>query len=139
MSTEPVSDLTAMIAGMSPVLQDGLLVYVSLDADAVTAELSDAAVAVIREEEGVTLILPPEIARASGLSCDLPMRQITLMVHSALAGVGLTAAFSAELARHEIPSNVIAGYYHDHIFVPADRAQDAVTALRTLSDNCLGD
>lgn len=128
-----------MIAGMSPVLREGRFVFVSLELRAVTAVLKDAAVAVIREQEGVTLILPLDIARDSGLPCDLAMRQITLTVHSALEGVGLTAAFSAELARHNIPSNVIAGYYHDHIFVPAGRALDAITALRALSDNCLGD
>jgi hypothetical protein len=128
-----------MIAGMSPVLREGRFVFVSLELRAVNAVLKDAAVAVIREQEGVTLILPLDIARDSGLPCDLPMRQITLTVHSALEGVGLTAAFSAELARHNIPSNVIAGYYHDHIFVPAGRARDAMTALGALSDNCLGD
>ena len=122
-----------MIAGMSPVLRDGRFVFVSLPVQAVTGDLIDAAVAVIREEEGVTLILPFDTAKASRLPCDLPMRQITLTVHSALEGVGLTAAFSAELARHDIPSNVVAGYYHDHIFVPEGRGDDAVAAIKELA------
>ncbi len=122
-----------MIAGMSPVLRDRLFVFVSLERQSVTGDLNDAAVAVIHEEEGVTLILPVDVAQASGLPIDLPMRQITLTVHSALEGVGLTAAFSAELARHKIPSNVVAGYYHDHIFVPEGRANEAVAALLELA------
>ena len=61
------------------------------------------------------------------------MRQITLAIHSDLEAVGLTAAVSAELTRHGISANVVAAFYHDHIFVPAADAERAVEALRTLS------
>lgn len=62
-----------------------------------------------------------------------PMRQITLTVHSSLDAVGLTAAFATELTRHGISANVVAGYYHDHIFVAEKDAERAVAALEALS------
>ncbi len=54
---------------------------------------------------------------------------ITLRVHSALEAVGLTAAFSAALSREGISANVVAGYFHDHLFVPEDRRDDAMRVL----------
>jgi hypothetical protein len=50
-----------------------------------------------------------------------------------LEAVGLTAAITSELATHGISANVIAGYYHDHIFVPSTRAHDALSALKSMS------
>jgi hypothetical protein len=60
------------------------------------------------------------------------MRMITLTVHSSLAAVGLTAAFSARLAREGIGANVVAAFHHDHIFVPAADAERALAALKAL-------
>ena len=56
-----------------------------------------------------------------------------LTVHSALDAVGLTAAISGRLARQGISANVVAAYFHDHVFVPAARAEEALEALRELS------
>ena len=60
-------------------------------------------------------------------------RCITLRVHSSLHAVGLTAAVSAELARHAVSANVVAGYFHDHVLVPSDRAEEALKHLENLS------
>jgi hypothetical protein len=57
---------------------------------------------------------------------------ITITINSSLEAVGLTAAMSAALASHGISANVVAAYHHDHIFVPADRADDAIKALKDL-------
>jgi len=53
-------------------------------------------------------------------------------VPSDLAAVGLTAAFAQALAAVGISCNVLAGAHHDHLFVPVDRATDALAALRAL-------
>ena len=67
-----------------------------------------------------------------GLSYDMRMRQITLMVFSALEGVGLTAAVAEALEKENIPANIVAATLHDHVFVPSERADDAMKALRAL-------
>jgi hypothetical protein len=58
---------------------------------------------------------------------------LTLTVHSALEAVGLTAAVSAALTREAIPANVLAGFAHDHLLVPVERADDAIAAIRALA------
>ena len=54
---------------------------------------------------------------------------ITLTVHSDLQAVGLTAAVAEVLTKASISCNVVAAAFHDHIFVPADRAADALAEL----------
>lgn len=84
------------------------------------------------ESEGVSLILPVATADKANLPYESTFRQITLTVHSSLSAVGLTAAISTKLASHGISANVVAAYYHDHLFVPADKADKALLALREL-------
>jgi len=84
------------------------------------------------EPEGISVILPIETARSSGLSIGFQAEWITLEVHSDLAAVGLTAAVSGALAKAGISCNVVAGYHHDHLFVPAGRGQEAVSLLLEL-------
>jgi hypothetical protein len=81
----------------------------------------------------LTLIVPLEAARQAGLPTEPAMRMITLDVHSSLEAVGLTAAFATALGSKGISANVVAAYYHDHIFVPAADAERAVAVLRALS------
>ncbi len=126
--TGPVRDRAAMIAGMSPELQQGVFVFCC---DVGPAHPS--AIATMREAEGLSQVLPLAAALASGFDTSLPMAQITLKVHSSLDGVGLTAAVSATLADEGIPCNVVAGYHHDHIFVPVALADKAVAALRAVA------
>ena len=85
------------------------------------------------ESEGVSLVLSAESAEALGVSHEGVWAMITLQVHSALAGIGLTASVSAALAQAGLACNVIAGYHHDHLFVPYERAEEAVEVLHSLS------
>ena len=85
-----------------------------------------------REEEGMTLVLRPEEAGRLGLPQAPVFRRITLGVHSSLEGVGLTAAVATALAGKGISANMVAAFYHDHVFVPADRAEEALACLRDL-------
>jgi len=113
-----------MISGMNPVLDGTTWVFLVSD-DPV---LKDQALATFREAEGLSLIVP-EAANAGGL----PMARITLAVHSALDGTGLTAAVSGALAAAGIACNVVAAFHHDHIFVPENRADEALDILRGLA------
>jgi hypothetical protein len=90
-------------------------------------------VAIVREAEGLTLVLRQDEADAAGLAYDVVLEWVTLRVHSALEAVGMTAAFSAALAAAGLSCNVVAGLHHDHIFVPAGRGAQAVEVLRALA------
>lgn len=126
-----VSDLAVLIETMEPVLVEGRFVYASVPAGELADYLGRAPLGMFREQEGVTLILPAEAA--ADLAVSPPMRMITLTVHSSLAAVGLTAAFATALTAEGISANVVAGYHHDHIFVPERQAEQALAALRALS------
>ncbi|WP_121626385.1 ACT domain-containing protein [Poseidonibacter antarcticus] len=69
----------------------------------------------------------------SGLSYESIFSKITLEIHSSLDVVGLTAAFSNKLTSYGISADVVAGYYHDHIFVQKEKAYSAIEALEELS------
>jgi hypothetical protein len=122
-------DLTVLLRDMSPRLHAGAYVYVLAPEEPVDAD----PIVVVREEEGTTWVLRREEADALGLPYGFVAARITLEVHSALEAVGLTAAFARALTEAGISANVVAGLHHDHIFVPHERAQDAVAALRALS------
>ena len=117
----PVSDLAGMLAGMAPVLDGREWRFVLVE----SVPPADA-FALIREAEGTTAIVPEE---CGGFA------RITLMVHSALEGVGLTAAVSGALAGAGIACNVVAGYHHDHLFVPWERRDEALEVLQRLSQS----
>jgi hypothetical protein len=126
----PQRQLRAMLARLAPVLVPGDVVFCPIpDRSGIAAALPHAR-AIIHEAEGLTAVLPVETARLQGHDISLRMRQITLTVHSALDGVGLTAAVSGALAAAGIPCNVVAGVHHDHLFVPARRAAAALRVLK---------
>jgi len=85
------------------------------------------------EQEGITAIVEKTLADRLGLSSTFPSAWITLTVHSSLAAVGLTGAVAQALARNAISCNVVAAYYHDHLFVHEDAGQRAMEVLRDLS------
>lgn len=127
---ERVKDTGAMVAGMSPTRAEGRFVFCSVTAPDTAAAVIRDAVATVREEEGLSLILPVDVADDAGFDTGLAMARITLRVHSALDGVGLTAAVATALAEAGIACNMVAGYHHDHAFVPEDDAERAITILK---------
>lgn len=133
--TEPVQDRDAMIAGMQPDLYPHSYVFCTLPDTAAAGDLLRHALATFHEDEGLSLLLPLDIAAARGFPTDQPMRRITLQVYSSLSGVGLTAAVATALADAGIPCNMIAATCHDHAFVPADMADRALAILKDLSRN----
>ena len=124
---EVISDLKGMLAGMEPVLNAGVWVYVVCAGD-LPVPLGDV-VGMVREDAGMTLIMAADVAEAAGLVPLFRAAWITLMVHSDLAGVGLTAAFAGALGAVGISCNVVAGAYHDHLFVAEADAAAAMAAL----------
>jgi ribosomal protein S18 acetylase RimI-like enzyme len=123
-------DLAALLAGLSPRLHDGAYVFTTV-AGAVPEGATP--VVVVDEDEGRTLVLRRTQADERGLPYAFVAAWITLQVHSALDAVGLTAAVSRALTEAGISANVVAGFHHDHLFVPYDRADKAVEVLRALA------
>lgn len=95
-------------------------------------ELKPHAEATVWEPEGTSVVLPVEKAEAHGHSPDFVAAWLTVRIHSALDAVGLTALIAKALTDANIPCNVVAGYFHDHLLVPVGRAHDAILAIEAL-------
>ncbi|EMH4161679.1 ACT domain-containing protein [Pluralibacter gergoviae] len=126
------NNLHVLLQHASPQLNPGKYVFCTLASP--SSALSDLAVVTVRETEGVTLVLPQDAADRHGVSYEYVASWITLKIHSSLAAVGLTAAFSRALAEKGISCNVVAGYYHDHIFVGYGDTAAAMTVLSSLGE-----
>lgn len=127
------TDLTKLLASMSPELSDEEYVFCTLPGARYGDIPRSSPFAAISEAEGLTLIVPRSRADEEGWRYESVYKRITLRIHSSLDAVGLTAAFASKLTEHGISANVIAGYYHDHIFVRSEHAERAVEALGELA------
>jgi hypothetical protein len=128
-----IMDLSVLLAGLEPKLVDGEFVYATVPPETLNNHMPLKPIGLFFEAEGLTLILPREAAEQAGLAASPPLRCITMMVHSSLEAVGMTAAIAGALTKEGISANVVAAYYHDHIFVPVADAERAVAALKALS------
>ena len=125
------TNLQSLISKMVPQLQQGEYVFCTVK-DVADIDINKI-MGFFKEAEGFTIILPRESADQLGLAYSYIAAWITLMVHSSLEAVGLTAAFSNALAENGISCNVVAAYYHDHIFVHTNDAEKAMSVLNKLS------
>ncbi len=118
------------LSRLNPELHEGTYVFTSVPIGTDINGLS--VVASMHESEGLTLVLPEQQAVQCGLPLQFRCAWITLGVESELDSVGLTAAFARALADQSISCNIMAGTYHDHLFVPLDCADAALKCLREL-------
>jgi len=126
--------LQDLITQLSPVLDANTYVYCTVP-KAKYGELEKLKPIVsIAELEGLTLVVPLEQAKAEGLDYYRVFRRVTLKGHSSLEALGLTSVVTNLLADRGITTNVIAGFYHDHVLVPSDRTDEAMDALRELAN-----
>lgn len=124
------SDLATMLASLQIERRPHPVTVVTVQ-DAVA--LGEGVEALISEVEGTTAVVTIAEAERRGWPVGFRAAWLTVSVHSSLDAVGLTAALSAALAAREIPCNVLAGFFHDHLLVPLDRADEAVEALEALA------
>lgn len=127
-----IKNLNELLTSMQPELVDKVFVFCTVTGQ-LEQYLALEPIAVFMEQEGLTLVLTKDKADKANLVYEGLFQQITLTVHSSLESVGLTAAVSTTLAAKGISANVIAAYYHDHIFVPSEQAEQALLALKVLS------
>lgn len=127
-----IVELEKLLKSMSPEIKKGEYAFCT-----VNGHYSDYAhlgpLATFMESEGLTIIIPVEEAEKAQLAYEGKFKQITLTVHSSLNAVGLTAAVATKLASCGISANVVAAYYHDHIFVQTEKANEALLAIKELS------
>jgi len=124
-------NLHALLKTMTPELNAGEFVFIT--AADITGIDNAEIICTFREKEGITVITSRQVADRLNIPYSFVASWITLTVHSSLEAVGLTAAFSSALTNAGISCNVIAGYYHDHIFVPVNDTAKAMETLRKFS------
>lgn len=119
------TDLQRLLAGLAPELATRPR---AIRSEAADAPVATGTIMLFREEEGVTTIVEVDE------STDEPLwAQITLRIHSSLEAVGMMAAIATALTARHIPCNAVSAYYHDHLFVPWARRDDAIAALQALT------
>lgn len=128
-------DLATLCATIEPEMAEPVYVYCSFPDFALPEGLS--ALFTFREVEGLTAVLDLRDADRYVLPYTFKARLITLKVHSSLEAVGFLAVVSARLAKAGIPCNAIAGYYHDHVLIPVDRADEAFLVLKGIREACI--
>ncbi|MBC3764591.1 ACT domain-containing protein [Neptunicella marina] len=128
------TDLEHILASLSPVLSEQEFVFCTFVHGQIGDFLGMEPMAHFVEPEGITLIVKRETAERFAVDFEGVFKCITLKVHSSLEAVGLTAAISQHLAAHHISANVVAAYYHDHVFVPVKLAYKAMHVLTELSE-----
>jgi uncharacterized protein len=124
-------DLDKLLKSMNPIHNIGSYVFCSVKN--ITDEQIREALFIFKEMEGNTIIIKKEIADRLDLEYSFISSWITLNVHSSLEAAGLTAAFSKALADQGIGCNVVAAYFHDHIFVRKDDTKKAMDILGKIS------
>jgi uncharacterized protein len=125
-------DLQKLLRSLSATLEPQIYVFVTIG----EADLPDGIHArmIFHEAEGITLILLKTEADTLGLEYTFPCRMITLDVHSSLDAVGFIARISAELSRQGIGVNPVSAFFHDHLFVPVGREDEAIDILRRIAE-----
>ena len=126
------TSLQRLLAGMEPRLGPEIYVFATIAPNAPIPAGIDP-VMTFREDEGMTFVLKEDEANAAGVPGTFRSRMISLDVHSSLDAVGFLAAITRRLAEAGMGVNPVSAFFHDHLFVPADRADEAVALLRGLA------
>ena len=127
------SNLETLLKSIRPEMQDCVFVFCSLpQGQPLRKDISP--ISIFREREGTAFVMRREQAERAGLPYEFPSRLITLTVHSALDAVGFLAAVTSQLAGEGISVNPVSAFYHDHLFVPHERADEALRLLMVNQD-----
>ena len=127
-------DLAVLLKNMEPVLNTGEYVFCTVETLSQIPDL-EKILFFFRETEAITVVLDRTVADEWHLKYTYISSWITLTIHSSLEAVGLTAAFANALKKENISCNVVAAYFHDHIFIAKDDAEKAMNALHALKSN----
>ena len=126
------TSLSTLLRLMEPVRHSDEYVFCSADEKSLNLE-SVNPICLFREPEGLTLILTQAEADQCNLPYTLKFCMITLSIHSSLEAVGFLAAITDKLAKRGISVNPVSAYYHDHLFIPLEKADEAMSLLHEFS------
>lgn len=129
----PIMDLDQNLATLDPRVEGS---YIFDCVDAIPHGLEPFVT--VREAEGITVVVTEAEAREFGLATDAIFTRISLGAYTDLAAIGITATVSQTLASRAIPCNVIAGFHHDHLFVPKGKSKEALQLLTELTRHAQG-
>mmetsp|Transcript_6701 Transcript_6701/g.10580 ORF Transcript_6701/g.10580 Transcript_6701/m.10580 type:complete len:134 (+) Transcript_6701:499-900(+) len=125
-----ITDLKVLLETMEPRVNEEEYVFCNVkEVDYGLCEKLKPICMYVEQGEGMTLVLLDTVAKENGFDTSVRFKSITLTVHSSLEAVGLTAAVSKKLTEKGVCANVIAAYYHDHVFVPSSKIDLAIAAL----------
>ena len=124
-----MTDQFKELKNLNPVLLEGEYVFCTFLSSIYGDHDKLNPIASFTEKEGLTLVVKKESAKLNNLEFNDTFKCISLNLISSLTSIGLTALISKVLADNEISANIYAGYYHDHIFVPLEKANDALKLL----------
>ena len=124
-------DLGKLLSSLETEMHKDVFVFATIASGVMPAGLTPQMA--FTEAEGLSLILTKDQAAAHSLPYEYESKMITLNIHSSLEAVGFMAHISALLADAGISVNPVAGFYHDHLFVPVAKADAACQILRKIS------
>lgn len=125
-------NLELLLSTMAPILKEEEYVFCTID-PSLLFDLGVTPIATFWEDEGFTIIITRQAAVDAGLPVSVSWRLITLSVHSDLEAVGFLAIVTTALAKEGISVNAISAYFHDHLFVPTNRAEQSLACLQELA------
>jgi hypothetical protein len=96
---------------------------------------SEKVLATFHENGRLAVIAPKSYLDPKGIDSEGPYAKLTIDVHTSLELVGLTAVMAAKLAEHGISANVVAAFYHDHVFVQYKLREKAASLLEDLKNS----
>jgi len=131
-----IKDLARLLSTMEPVLHPDDFVFCTIPCDSLKDYTDLNPIGSFQEKEGLSLIITAKSAEENSIKYDCVFSLISLTIHSSLEAVGLTAAIAQKLTSRNISANVVAAYYHDHIFVPKNKTKEAMEALFDLQTGC---
>ena len=127
------TDLSKLLSSLEIVVSDEVFVFATIATGTMPAGLAPQMA--FTEAEGLSLILTKSQAAAHDMAYEYESKMITLNIHSSLEAVGFMAHISTLLADAGISVNPVAGFYHDHLFVPVTKVDEACQILRMISSS----
>lgn len=127
-----ITDLSQTLQSMKVACDDIQYGFASIQDETLIAR--DRVLATFHENGRLAIIAPQDYLQDLQIEHEGPYARLTIDVHTSLELVGLTAVMATKLAEAGISANVVAAFYHDHVFVQYDLRDQATSILEGLKN-----